>query len=128
MSEKTIGYSLLGVGVFIMIVAFVYVLLVFTGNRNPVPLFNIPAPTLDMGMFLPDTSNLGNLTLPKTEMEIIPTDQFNKLLNLSVTFFLMGFVMTFGYKIASLGVMFLRPVKVTLREEKLPQPPIPQQP
>lgn len=109
----------------IMTVAFIYILLVFTGKREPVELFNIPAPKLDMGMFMPDTSSFGtSITLPKTEMEIIPTDQFNKLLNLSVTFFLMGFVMTFGFKIASLGVMFLRPVKVSIKQDtSVPQQP-----
>jgi len=122
MSEKLIGYIFFGGGVFVMVVALVYVLLVFTGNRKPAEVFSIKAPTIDLSSML--TAGLPDgqgLLLPKNEIEVIPTDDFNRILNMSITFFLMGFVMTFGFKIASLGIMLVRPIKVSVKESSPPK-------
>jgi hypothetical protein len=124
MSEKVLGYILLGGGLFVMIVALVYVLLVFSGNRKPVQVFSIPAPTLDINSMITAGLPEGqSLRLPKNEIEVVPTEDFNRILNMSLTFFLMGFVVTFGFKIASLGVMLVRPIKVNVKEASSPQAP-----
>lgn len=110
MEEKQIGYALLGIGITVMFLSAVIVLLTFTGIIKPVSLFNIPAPTLNTGSFMPQIPGL-----PKsqgTDIEIFPTESFNLLLNISVMFFLMTFLMSFGFKLADLGVKLLRPIKV----------------
>lgn len=123
MPEKTLGYILLSLGIFTMIVAFVYMLLVFTGNREPAGVFAIDAPTIDLGsMLAPSLAQGQSVPLPSSEIEVIPTESFNKILNMSLTFFLMGFVVTFGFRIASLGVMLVRPIKVPVKESQASPP------
>lgn len=122
MPEKTLGFVLIGLGVCIMVVALVYILLVFTGNRNPVQVFSIKAPTIDLGsMMAPSLPQGQSIPLPKTEIEVIPTEAFNNIINMSLTFFLMGFILNFGFKIASLGVMLVRPITVPLKQTSQPQ-------
>lgn len=57
--------------------------------------------------------------LPKTsgtDIEVIPTKPFNDMLNLGIEFMLMSFVMSFGFKLADLGVKLVRPIKITAKE------------
>ncbi|HMS22763.1 MAG TPA: hypothetical protein PKA38_03275 [Candidatus Levybacteria bacterium] len=110
MQEKNIGYSLLGVGVITMFIAVGVVILTFTGNMTPVSVFNIAAPTIDTSAFVPKLLGGGQ------KIEIIPTTAFNKLLNLSVEFLLMTFVLSFGFKLADLGVKLVRSVRTHGKE------------
>lgn len=117
MSEKTTGYMFLWSGIGIMIFSLVFIIFVFTGVIEPIGLFSIKAPTLESSSIVPTSPSPFGSDTQDQEIELIPTDQFNKLINVSVTFFLMGFIMTFGAKIAHIGVLFLRPVQVSLKEQ-----------
>lgn len=109
--------------------ALIQVLLVFTGKTNPIPVFSIESPKLSLDAFLPNLP--AGVTLPggstpsNQSIELISTKDFNRLLNMSATIFLMGFVLSFGYKIASLGINLLRPIIVktsTTLAPVVPQP------
>ncbi|MDO8269068.1 MAG: hypothetical protein Q7T54_00140 [Candidatus Levybacteria bacterium] len=110
MQERRIGYILLGVGIFVMIAAVITVVLSFTGKVTPYKLFNIPAPSFNTANLIP-----GIPGLPKAQgekIEVLPTEAFSNILNLGVQFMLMTFVMSFGFKLADLGVKLLRPIKI----------------
>lgn len=115
MNERVTGYILLIAGLIIMFGALIQVLLVFTGRIQPISTFSIESPKLSLSAFMPQLPT-GSLPLPAgtgdQSLELLPTADFNKMINMSVTIFLMGFVLSFGFKIASLGVMMLRPVVV----------------
>lgn len=113
MNEKAIGYILLTAGILLMCGALLQVFLVFTGKTNPASVFSVAAPQVSLDTFMPALP--AGLPIPQANtrgIELIPTDTFNKLLNMFATIFLMGFVLSFGVKIASLGVMMLRPIVV----------------
>jgi hypothetical protein len=52
------------------------------------------------------------------KMEIISAEMINTPLNFYAHLFFMGFLATIGYKIASLGVMLVRPLIVKVRGVK----------
>lgn len=111
MAEKNTGYALLYFGIIVMVITAIVVTLTFVGILNPIPLFNIPAPSFNTGSLMPSIPGL-----PKAggqEIQIIPTAGFNKLLNLGIELLLMGFILSFGFKLASLGVNLVRPIKIT---------------
>lgn len=110
MSEKQIGYLLLGIGITVMITALIFVMLMFTGVTKPYMLLNIPSPSLNTANLLPSMPGIPKAAGEK--IEIIPTQEFNTILNLSIQFILMTFIMSFGFKLADLGVKLLRPIKI----------------
>lgn len=110
MTEKQTGNTLLYTGIGIMIIAGIIVILLFTGNIQPIPLFNIPAPTLNTGSLVPSIPGIPSA--PGEEITILPTKDFNNLLNLGIQFLLMTFIMSFGFKLADLGTKLLRPIKI----------------
>ncbi|MDP3941893.1 MAG: hypothetical protein Q8Q49_06320 [bacterium] len=128
MNEKVVGYVLLLSGIIVMFGALIEVLLVFTGKTDPLPVIAIQAPKLSLDAFipkLPSNALSGSLPSSNQSLELIPTKEFNKIINMSVTLFLMGFLLSFGYKIASLGVMMLRPISIKVAGKPDASPPQP---
>lgn len=123
MSEKITGYSLLVTGVMIILVALLLVYQVFTKQTQPAHLFSFPGISIDLSKIV--ASQLPkDVTLPAgtaMEQEIIPAKVVNDSANIAAHLFLMGFVASVGYKIASLGVLMLRPVVVRVKEAAEPQ-------
>lgn len=123
MSEKVTGYSLLVAGVAIILIALMFVYQVFTKQAEPAHLFSFPGISIDLSKIV--ASQLPkDVTLPAgttMEQEIIPAKVVNDSANIAAHLFLMGFVASVGYKIASLGVLMLRPVVVRLKETAEPQ-------
>lgn len=110
MTEKQIGYMLLLIGITIMCIAVIIVIMLFSGSLKPFPLFNIPAPSFNTGAMMP---SIPGLPAAKGEtIEVLPTKAFNEMLNLGLQFLLMTFIMSFGFKIADLGIKLLRPIKI----------------
>jgi hypothetical protein len=134
MSEKISGYSLLFLGIGIMFFCAINIFMVFTNKTEPFSYFNISSNgsqenPLDIGNLMKqiqggnqDTLNT-SITFPKTEL--IPSESLNQMLNLSAQFFLMTFILGFGYKLANLGVQLVRPVKVNLKSAPEIPPVIP---
>ncbi len=124
MSERVTGYILLGIGICIMLFALVNIYLLFTSKIQPIQIFDTKGISFDLNSLLPQLPEGVSVGNKSQGMELIPSNTINQTLNLSAHFFLMSFVMTFGYKLASLGVMLVRPVVVKLKEAK--EPPKPQ--
>ena len=115
-TEKIIGYFLMLVGVITILLATISVFQTFTGQTNPITPFNFDAISMDMSKLVDQALAGANL-----KQELISSDLLNHPMNLIAHLLLMGFIVAVGYKIASLGVMLVRPIKVKLREEKQTQ-------
>ncbi|MGE5042320.1 MAG: hypothetical protein ACM3IJ_05470 [Candidatus Levyibacteriota bacterium] len=114
MEEKGLGYILLTAGLVVMVICVGIIILMFTGNMKPFPVLNIPSPTFNTASFMPEIPGI-----PKAagqEIQLIPTDAFNKVLNLGLSVFFLGFVMSFGFRVADLGVKLIRPIKIEAKQ------------
>ena len=121
MNEKILGYILLAVGLVTIIFAVVSVFNVFTAKVEPVDLFKLSGVSLDIGSLvggdLPsEVIAQIQRTGGSTNGEIISPDLINKPLNIFAHLTLMGFLASVGFKVSSLGVMLVRPIKVKLKE------------
>lgn len=119
MSEKTVGYALLGVGVGIILIAAISVLLVFTKSVQPVQLFNFQGVSLDLSSVVPTLPGTTR-TAQNTTTELLPSNVLNDTSNVFAHVFLMGFIASVGGRIANLGVQLLRPVEVKVRTKEVP--------
>lgn len=121
MNERVTGYTLLGIGVVLILFSIISVFLVFTGNTKPAKLFNSAGITFDLsslvGGNLQALKNVGSPNQPaaKKPAEIIPADLINDSTNIFVHLLLMGFIASGGFKLASLGVSLIRPVVIKLK-------------
>ncbi|MBI4130030.1 hypothetical protein HY468_01800 [Candidatus Roizmanbacteria bacterium] len=132
MSEKVVGYTLITLGIFIIVFSLVNVVMVFTSKIQPVQLFNLKGISLDMSSLIPQdiiaggdlppelTSQLGRSAAPAPE--IISPELLNQSSNLFAHVFLMGFLVSAGGKIATIGTMLVRPIVVKLKakNEEIP--------
>lgn len=131
MSEKVLGYLLLGIGIFVMLFAVGYVWLVFMNKITPVQVIEAKSIQLDFAKSLgslPGALSSSGATSAQSlpaggkGLELFSGQDMSKTINLSITFFMMTFVMLFGFRIASLGVMLMRPIVVKLKEAGEPEP------
>lgn len=116
MGEKITGYSLLFSGLGIMIFCVVSIIMVFTNKAKPFSYFNIASNN--------NSNNQGssfdvNGSIPLPKFDLIPPEVLNQTLNLSTQFFLMTFILGFGYKIANLGIQLIRPINVKIKSPLL---------
>lgn len=124
MSEKVVGYILLFAGLGIMVFAFSQIYLVFT-NQAKIPRIFGPSANSTRSSSSDELSQLQNSKsllngqggLP--QINLIPQDTINETLNTIAYYFLMSFVLGFGFKIASLGVMTIRPIVVKLKAREI---------
>lgn len=108
--EKIIGYLLLLIGLSVIVFSAFSVINVFKGRSQPYNLFSLPAISMNLsklaGQPVPPEANL--------EQELVAADIINKPTNLIAHLLFMGFITTVGFKIAQLGIMLVRPVKVNV--------------
>ena len=109
MSEKIVGYTLLVIGIIVIVLSALNIYAVFTGQMLPVQLFHLNGISLDLSQYT------GVKAKPA---ELIPAETLNQTSNLAAHLFLMGFIASMGQKLASLGVELVRPIVVKLRDEK----------
>lgn len=110
---EKIGYSLLALGVLMILGGVVQMLLVFTGNLDPFSLFTFKSSdfAIDASVLMPQLPS--NLT-DGLKMEILPAGLINAVLNLSMNTVFMSIIMFAGGKIATIGTNLLRPVYVKM--------------
>ncbi len=119
MTEKVIGYLILVAGILLMVFSILEVYFAFTGKIKPYPLFNLPGISLDLGKFVSGEVPISNSEKPSNsslKTELVEKELINQPLNFLAHLVLMGFLLNAGFKISSLGVQFLRPIKVNLKE------------
>ncbi|SRR3990167_7239894 len=108
MSEKIIGYVLLVVGVLTILFSGINVYLVFKKQIQPIQFFSGDE------LQLPQSNNSD---MP--QLQIISPSMIADSSNLLLHFMLMGFFVSIGFRIGSLGVMLLRPIEVRVKEKIL---------
>ena len=119
MTEKILGYILIAVGVAVIVVSALNVYWVFTGQAQPVNPFNLPGVSLDFGGMAGGAEQQQALKESGATLktELLAPDVVNQPLNYAAHLLLVGFMASVGFKLASLGVMLVRPIKVKLKEE-----------
>ena len=126
MSEKIVGYILLIVGTLVIFASAFSAYEVFTKKTEPIQLFNFSGISINMANLLGSGDGLtaeqqAALERQKASIkpqEIVSASMINDTSNFAAHLFLMGFLVTVGYKVASLGVNLLRPIVVKAKEEK----------
>lgn len=118
MTEKVVGYLLLTVGLATIIFSALDLIFVFTGRADPVTLFHFSGINLNLSSLIAGQLPAGAAVnyKPAAPAELIPADMINQVGNMTVHLFLMGFLVSVGYKIASLGVQLLRPIVVKAKD------------
>lgn len=111
-SEKIIGYLLLTIGILIILYSGFNVYQVFTNKARPINLFAFQGVSLDFGKLVEEVPQEADL-----KQELVAPDVLNQPLNYVAQLLFMGFMATVGYKIASIGAMLVRPIKVKLKED-----------
>lgn len=114
MSERIIGYAFLIIGVVIILLSAFNVYFVFTGQAQPIHVFNFPAVSLDLGQ------TLGLPTGAGKPAELISGEMLNQTSNVFAHLFLMGFLATTGQKLASLGVQLVKPINIKINGKDFP--------
>lgn len=107
------GYVLLVLGLVIIGFATFSVLSVFGGNQQPTALFNFPGISLPTSSFVADSGQSG---VEAPDIELISGAVLNSIVNTAAHLFLMGFIVTVGTKVASLGTYMLRPIVINTKE------------
>jgi hypothetical protein len=97
MPAKTIGYSLLTFGIVVIILSALNAYLVLTRQAKPISYITSSATTLNI-----------------TGIPAISTKDINEAINLSVHLLLLSIISGAGFRLASLGVMLIRPIEVKL--------------
>lgn len=112
-SDRLVGYLLFVLGILIIFYSAFNVYKVFTKAFEPVQLFSFQG----IGI---DAASLGGSETKSSgsnKLEIIPGSMINQMSNVLAHILLMGFLASIGYKVASLGIMMLRPVVVKLQSK-----------
>ncbi len=112
--DKAAGYVLLTGGVVMILYAFISVYNIFTGQGNPVQLFTFNGIAIDLSTMIQGTPP-PDVDLTQT---LVEPDLINVPLNYVAHLLFMGFVSSVGYKIARVGALLVRSIKVQVRQEK----------
>ena len=117
MSEKIVGYILIILGIGVIIYSAFDVYLVFTGKKTAITPFKLAGVSLDLGGFVGGAEQQQELKTSGATLksELLAPEVLNQPLNLTAHLLLAGFMASIGYKLSSLGVMLVRPIKVNLK-------------
>lgn len=111
-TNKALGYFLLGLGILIIGFSTFSVYQVYNGKMKAYDLFAFKAISMDLSSMVPGA--------PKNSLtqELISSELLNKPMNMVFHLVLMGFIAGAGFKVANLGVLLARTIKVNVKEEK----------
>lgn len=112
MTEKVIGYTLLILGLGIILFSALNVYRVFTKQTEAVKIFSAEKTATS-------TKISGSAIPMGPELLGLAPDTLNSSLNFTFHLLFMGFIAGIGYKLASLGVSLIRPSVVKLDTKKL---------
>jgi hypothetical protein len=111
-SEKIIGYLLLGGGIFLIVFAAVSVYWVFTDQIQPYDFVKSSSSVISIPLQL--VPGAKPTQLPLNIDQILPVA---KLTNTTLHIMLMGFLASVGSKLAHIGTSLVRPIVVKTREK-----------
>ena len=119
MYDKAIGYTLLGLGIIIIFLAFFSAFQVATGENQPYRIFNSEGISIDLSKLLENPTPPATTTASPAayQTELISADVLNKPMNFVAYFIFMGFIASIGHKISLIGVYLIRPINVQVKGE-----------
>lgn len=124
MNEKVTGYILLIVGIAIMLFSVINIYLIFSKELTSLKdtsNYSASGNTPVLGDIQKNLLNAsGSINTNSLFSNFIPPQTINQTLIVTVEFFLFSFLLSFGYKISSLGVLLIRPINVKLKSDILP--------
>lgn len=115
MKDKIVGYILLLAGIIIIIFSAFNTYLVFTKKAEPIQLFSFNGLSIKPSQFMPVNLQISS----ESKVEVVSSEMINLSSNIFAHLMLMGFLATIGFKIASLGIMLIRPVVVNLKAKEV---------
>lgn len=123
MSERALGYLLITAGILVILYSAMSVISVFTKKSLPFEVFQLSGISIDLGGTVgSDLSAEEKAALESgnvnTKAELISPEVLNTPLNYAAHIMFMAFIASVGLKLASVGAMLVRPIKIKLREEK----------
>ncbi len=117
MGDKLVGYLLLSLGLVIIGFACLSVYQVFSGSWKPVSVFSFSGISVNTLDLIGDKlSPVQKAQLANPKIQLVSQDLLNEPLNLAAHLFLMGFVVSVGFRIGSLGVQLIRTINVNVNE------------
>ena len=127
MNERTTGYILLISGILIILFSALSLVSVFTKRSEPIQLFHLQAIAIDSSALtpqMPDLSSVPGMNIPQKKqvaksIEILPAETLNNSANIFAHLALMGFLVSVGGNIATLGTNLLRPIIVKTPQNTL---------
>lgn len=131
LTHLIVGYSLIAIGILVMLMSCWQVYRIMTKQSEPIRFFSFPGIKIDLSQMAPkvDTSSLdalkqqlnlgGSGVRPAIETpyqtEILPAEVLNGPANLGVSLLFMGFVLNFGARIADIGTKLVRPINYQIK-------------
>ena len=115
MTNKLIGYVLIAVGILLILISALHIFNIFSKNTRPVEVFSFSGIEFPIDKITGIKSQSNNPPM----LELLSQDKLNDPLNLFANIIIMGFFSTIGYKIAGIGAMLVRPVKINMINKKL---------
>lgn len=126
MGEKATGIVLLLIGLALIVFSSFSAYQVFINKQQPIKLFNSDGIYLNLSDFMQSDSSSQTQENPQQaqiqvqgplKTQIVEPGLLNFSLNLAAYLVIMSFFVNVGFKVASLGIQFLRPIKVKVREQ-----------
>lgn len=121
MTERTVGYILLVVGILIMIYSTWQIITIVTGKAQPPHLidYKTPESSISTDGLLGKLQGSSGSAIPMPQL--FDPKALNDIINLSIFYLVMQFLLGLGYKFSSLGVSMLRPIVVQVKNKRLEQ-------
>jgi hypothetical protein len=108
-TERMLGFTLLGAGMILIIIAIIGVYNVFTGSANPPEMFEIK----NIAISIPAGSGISIQPI-----ELLSQETASKFVDMTVWYILMLFILSAGAKIAGVGVQLLREIKIVIKAKE----------
>lgn len=123
MTEKIVGYTLLAIGLIVLGFAGLNMIDLVTGRVRPIEFFQFQPVNVDLegmlrGSLPPEVAALV-AGKPTTPTELLSADLLNQPANFVVHLSIMGILAGIGQKVASLGIMLVRPINVNLKQSAM---------
>ncbi len=116
MTEKVLGYTLLALGIMIIIFSCISVWSVFTKRSKPVALFNLKGISIDTSQMMPPEYVIAAKQAGRVlKQEIISGEMLNETSNIFAHLLFMGFIASIGAKLATIGTQLIRPIQIKLK-------------
>lgn len=111
--DKVVGYIMLIAGIAIILYSLLEIYNIFTGQKQPIQLFTLSGISLDLNSLAGgNVPNNADLNQQLVEAEVI-----NAPLNYLASILFMGFVSSIGYRIARVGTLLVRTIKIRLNQD-----------